>query len=39
MDQHEHCACYKRTLTWRQALVDWAPVVVAAIDVLRPLWH
>lgn len=38
MDQHEHCACYKRVLTWRQALVDWAPVVVATIDVLRSFW-
>lgn len=28
----------ERALTWRQALVDWAPVIVAAVDVLRSLW-
>lgn len=38
MDQHEHCACYKRVLTWRQAFIDWAPVIVTAIDVLRSFW-
>jgi hypothetical protein len=38
MDQHEHCACYERVLTWRQTLIDWAPVIVTAIDVLRSFW-
>lgn len=38
MELHEHCACYERVLTWRQALVDWAPMFVAAINVLRSLW-
>jgi hypothetical protein len=37
MDHHKHCACVERVLTWRQALVDWAPVI-AAIDVLRSFW-
>ncbi len=38
MDQHEHCTCYEQVLTWRQAFVDWAPVIVTAIDVLRSFW-
>ncbi|MBB5932595.1 hypothetical protein FHS34_008105 [Streptomyces echinatus] len=38
MDQHEHCACYERVLTLRQAFIDWVPVVAMAIDVLRSFW-
>lgn len=38
MDQYVHCACYERALTWRQALIDWVPVVVMITDVLRSFW-
>ncbi|MET8103019.1 hypothetical protein ABZV29_42520 [Streptomyces sp. NPDC005236] len=39
MDRHVHCTCCERVLTWRQAFIDWVPVVVPIIiDVLRSLW-
>lgn len=38
MDQHEHCVCYESALTLRQAFLDWAPVIVTAITVLRSFW-